>query len=153
MATVVAANLILDVHAELGEGPIWDPSRRRLFFVDINGRRLHVFDPSTGGHRSMEMSRQVSAVAWTTRGDLVAAAGSGFVRIDPEKGVMTDITDVEDAARRTRMNDGAADARGRFWAGTMSLEGTAGQGTPSARSGRWNVPSTSTPATKRCGPP
>lgn len=152
MTTVVAANLVLDVHAELGEGPIWDPSRERLFFVDINGRRLHVFNPSTGAHRSVEVSRQVSAVACTTRGDLVAAAGSGFVRIDPENGVMIDITHVEDAARRTRMNDGAADARGRFWAGTMSLEGTAGQGTLYRLDPDLTVHAVVTPVTTSNGP-
>src|SRR5690606_28273229 len=39
------------------------------------------------------------------------------------------IVEVEPASRRTRMNDGAVDPAGRFWAGTMSLDGVEGQGT------------------------
>ena len=40
--------LVLDAGAELGEGPSWDERRAALLWVDITGRRVHVFDPATG---------------------------------------------------------------------------------------------------------
>ena len=32
----------------LGEGPVWDPQEQALYWVDIVGRRIRRFDPSTG---------------------------------------------------------------------------------------------------------
>jgi sugar lactone lactonase YvrE len=121
--------LVLDVRAELGEGPIWDAALRRLLFVDIHQRRLHSFDPITGDHRVFQLERAVSAITPTKAGDWLAAADLGFVRIDPATGDITSLPDVEPARSRRRMNDGAVDPAGRFWAGSMSLDGVAGQGT------------------------
>jgi sugar lactone lactonase YvrE len=124
-----AVELVCDARMELGEGPIWDHRRKRLVFVDIHREQVHEFDPVTGHHRVLSMGTPVSAVGLADAGDWVAAAAGGFVRIDPVTGRLTEIVQVEAASRRTRMNDGAVDPSGRFWAGTMSLDGVAGQGT------------------------
>lgn len=122
-------SLVLDVRAELGEGPIWDARRQCLVFVDIHARRVHTFDPVTRGHHVHEIGRMVSAVVPTKAGDWLAAADRGFIRIDPDTGHVTPLVDVEPDGSRRRMNDGAVDGHGRFWAGSMSLDGVAGQGT------------------------
>lgn len=124
-----AVQLVCDARAELGEGPLWDDDRSRLIFVDIGRQHLHVFDPASASHRTMSMQVPVSAVGLTVAGDWIAAGGGGFRRVDPETGTETPIVDVEIAARRTRMNDGCVDPAGRFWAGSMSLDGVEGQGT------------------------
>jgi sugar lactone lactonase YvrE len=121
--------LVLDARTLLGEGPIWDVSRRTLVFVDIHQGRVHEFEPGTAGHRVIDAGLEVSAVAPTRAGDWIAAAGRGFVRIDPVSGRLTPIVDVEPEGSRRRMNDGAVDPAGRFWAGSMSQDGVAGQGT------------------------
>jgi sugar lactone lactonase YvrE len=121
--------LVCDARAELGEGPIWDERRRRLVFVDITGRRVHLFDPATGASRWFPVSVPVSAIGLAESGDWIAAGGGRFLRIDPESGAETPVVGVEAPERRTRMNDGAVDPAGRFWAGSMSLDGVAGQGT------------------------
>jgi sugar lactone lactonase YvrE len=121
--------LALDVRAELGEGPIWEARLNALVFVDIHERRVHVFEPASGSHRVIQTDRMVSAVTPTVDGDWLAAADLGFVRIDPATGRISPIVDVEPSGSRRRMNDGAVDPAGRFWAGSMSLDGLAGQGT------------------------
>jgi sugar lactone lactonase YvrE len=123
------ARLVLDARAELGEGPLWDDRRARLLFVDIQRQQIHEFNPITGLDRVIDTTVPVSALALTEAGDWLAAGGQGFLRIDPDTGAETTIARVEDASRRTRMNDGYVDPAGRFWAGTMSLDGVAGQGT------------------------
>ncbi|ODS56250.1 MAG: hypothetical protein ABS36_07550 [Acidobacteria bacterium SCN 69-37] len=123
------AHLVCDVRAELGEGPIWDHRRQRLVFVDIHRQQIHEFDPATGRHRVLSAGVAVSAIGLRASGGWVAAAAGGFVGVDPDSGRLTSLVDVEDAVRRTRMNDGAVDPAGRFWAGTMSLDSVAGQGT------------------------
>jgi sugar lactone lactonase YvrE len=113
--------LVLDARAELGEGPLWDDRRQRLLFVDILRGDVHAFDPVTGTDRVVNVGRSVGAIALTTRGDWILAAERGFFRADPETGHTTLIVDVEPGRTDTRMNDGAVDPAGRFWAGTSSL--------------------------------
>ena len=122
-------DLVLAAGTELGEGPLWDDRRQQLLFVDILRGDVHAFDPQTGADRVVNAGRPVGAIALTERGDWVLAAGRGFVRADPETGRTTPIVDVETEADRTRMNDGAVDPSGRFWAGSCSLVGEAGRGT------------------------
>jgi sugar lactone lactonase YvrE len=121
--------LVLAAGTELGEGPVWDDRRERLLFVDILRGDVHAFHPPTGTDRVVNVGRAVGAVALTTRGDWVLAAGRGFVRANPETGHTTAMVDVEREDANTRMNDGAVDPAGRFWAGSCSLVGEAGRGT------------------------
>ena len=39
--------LVLDAKAELGEGPLWDEREKRLYWVDIVGHALHIYDPAS----------------------------------------------------------------------------------------------------------
>ena len=120
--------LVLDAKAELGEGPIWDVSRRQLLFVDIMRGHVHAFDPATGKDRVFEVQQPVGAVACTARGDWLIAAGRGFSRLDPDTGRITPVAEAAPGRTGVRMNDGYVDRRGRFWAGTLSLERKADQG-------------------------
>lgn len=114
-------DIALDVKADLGEGPIWDAARRSLLFVDIMRGEVHEFDPANGRHAIFEVGQPVGALAPTTRGDWMAAVRDGFVRLDPATGGTRLAAIVEDDRPDNRMNDGYCDARGRFWAGTMSM--------------------------------
>lgn len=117
------AELVLDVRAELGESPVWDDRRERLVFVDIMHGRVHEFDPRSLATRVHEIGQPVGAVALSERGDWILAARDGFFRCDPESGAVSLIAAVEADLAGNRMNDGAVDARGRFWAGTMATIG------------------------------
>ena len=125
----IVPELVYDVKAELGEGPLWDDRRRVLLFVDIMRGHVHAFDPTTKADRVYEVGEPVGAVACTERGDWVLAAGRGFARLDPDSGRVTPIVEAVPDRTDVRMNDGYVDPRGRFWAGTLSLARAAGQGT------------------------
>ena len=120
--------LILDVAAELGEGPLWDAERGVLLFVDIMRGDVHVFDPATTFHRVVHVGLPVGAVACSVRGDWIAAAGQGFYRIDPESGRLTAVAEAAPGRSDLRMNDGYVAPSGSFWAGTMSLQRAPNQG-------------------------
>lgn len=119
---------VSNFRAELGEGPLWDQGRTCLWFVDIMRGHVHRFDPGSGQDRLYEIGQPVGALAVAARGDLVCAVRDGFVRLDPESGAVTPLVDVEKDLPRNRMNDGYVDARGRFWAGTMSMDGVRNAG-------------------------
>ena len=120
--------LVLDARAELGEGPLWDPIRQRLLFVDIMRGHLHVFDPVEGLDHVIDVGRPVGAVACTMRGDWVVAAAQGFYRIDPDTERVTPLAEAAPGRPDVRMNDGYVDAAGNFWAGTLSLNRTPERG-------------------------
>jgi sugar lactone lactonase YvrE len=114
-------DVALDVRVDLGEGPIWDAARQRLLFVDIPRGDVYEFDPSTGHHAIFEVGQPCGAVTPTQRGDWLIAARDGFLRLNPGTGTTRLAAIVEDDRPDNRMNDGYCDARGRFWAGTMSM--------------------------------
>jgi sugar lactone lactonase YvrE len=125
----VQVDLALDVCAELGEGPVWDDRRERLLFVDIMRGHVHEFDPATGRDRVIEVGQPVGALALAERGDWIVAAKDGFHRLDPDSGRVSLLASVEADSKETRMNDGAVDPAGRFWAGTMGMDSVSERGT------------------------
>ena len=120
--------LALDCRCQLGEGPIWDDRVGRLLFVDINGHQIHAFDPVSRAHETFDTGEYVSAIALHERGGYLITLQHDFARLDLETGVLTRVASVETPPVDTRFNDGYVDARGRFWAGTMSLVGVPRQG-------------------------
>ena len=119
-------SLAFDLRLELGESPVWDPGTSRLLFVDILRGAIHELDPSTARDAVVDVGLPVGSVALAADGARVIAAGVGFYRLEAD-GALRRLARVSERAD-IRMNDGNVDARGRFWAGTMSLVGAAGQG-------------------------
>ena len=116
------ADLVVDAHARLGEGPVWCAGEGVLYWVDIDLGRVHRYDPVTDTDEHLDVGEPVGAVVPTRSGGLALAVKGGFAVIDswPEQPRM--LSDVEADRPETRMNDGACDTRGRFWAGTMHAE-------------------------------
>src|SRR5437762_1319224 len=122
IATEIDATPVLDAKTELGEGQIWDSRRSCLFFVDILRGRVHRFDPSGSALHTIQIDQPVGAVALSEGEDLMLAARDGFARLTLATGRMQMIAAVEADRPDQRMNDGACDPAGRFWAGTMALD-------------------------------
>lgn len=105
----------------VGEGPLWVAETGCLWWVDIDGKAVRRCDVRTGDTTSFEMAMPPAALALHEDGSLVLAAGTGFYRMDPAAGALKPIVELPDQGTPVRMNDGATDPAGRFWAGTMSL--------------------------------
>jgi sugar lactone lactonase YvrE len=113
---------------ELGEGVTWDASRQRLISVDIMRGRVHLFDPATSDLLTLTTGQPVGAAVPCRDGGLMLAVRDGFARLHLPGGAMTFVAHVELDRPGQRMNDGACDAVGRFWAGTMCMEERPGLG-------------------------
>jgi sugar lactone lactonase YvrE len=122
MTRSIAVDLFADAHAELGEGPVWDPIERCVYFVDVVARRVHRIDVSSSASRVFDVDRMAGAVALTRGGDLLLAMQGGFARLDPRTAAVRPIATVEADRADIRMNDGKCDPAGRFWAGTMAID-------------------------------
>jgi sugar lactone lactonase YvrE len=123
----MTAELLLDVRAELGEGPVWDDRRERLLWVDILAGHVHATDPESGADDVVEVGTEVGAVALRAGEGLVLAVRDGFALLDPG-GTLRMVADVEADTPGNRFNDGACDRAGRFFAGTMAFAETPGAG-------------------------
>ena len=112
----------------VGEGAIWDSQRQVLYWVDIIGHKLFVYDPASGENRTIDTLQAVGTVVPRAAGGLVVALHNGFASLDPDTGLMHPIADPERDIPANRFNDGKCDPAGRLWAGTMEFDGTPGRG-------------------------
>ena len=108
----------------MGEGAVWDDRAEVLWWVDIPAGLVHCYSPNTGTNKTIEYGEPVGCLAVREAGGLVLAAKSGFWFFDTETGARTSIADPEAHMPENRFNDGATDAQGRFWAGTMKDGGS-----------------------------
>lgn len=120
------AELVSDVHAELGEGPIWDARTQELLWVDILPGVVHRFDPATGGDRAFFAGGFVGAIVPRAAGGYALADADGFA-LASDDGEVTPLVAVGHDFT-IRMNDGACDSAGRFWAGSMRIDESEGGG-------------------------
>jgi sugar lactone lactonase YvrE len=116
----VDIELVWDAHADTGEGPIWEAGSRRLFWVDVTGRLVHVLEPAGDLTRTYAAGQDVGAAASRASGGLVLALGRGFALLDLDSGEIETIAEPEAGNPQNRMNDGKCDSGGRFWAGSMA---------------------------------
>ena len=120
--------LLVDAHAQVGEGPLWDEERQVLYWVDILSSLLYIYDPATGENRALDVGRHVGTVVTRASGGLMLAVREGFASFDLETQELTLIANPEAHITGNRFNDGKCDPAGRFWAGTMAYENPTNQG-------------------------
>jgi sugar lactone lactonase YvrE len=105
--------------AVVGESPLWDPRERRLYWVDIQGKRVHRFDPASGVNETFDLPEIVTCLCFRERGGLLLTLRKNFAFFDPDMGKLELLAAVEPDLPHNRFNDGRVDPQGRFWAGTM----------------------------------
>jgi len=115
----------------LSEGPRWHEERGELLWVDILGAKFHRGrldeDEALREVATIAVDRHIGAVAPAAGGGYVLAAGTGFLYVN-EAGEVRELAQPEAGRRDVRMNDGACDPAGRFWAGTMAYDESPGAG-------------------------
>jgi sugar lactone lactonase YvrE len=121
--------VVLTERAYHGEGPVWDQAGRRLLWVDIMAGLAHAYAPATGSHSSWRFGRDVGCVAPLRDRGLIAGVREGFAVVDEEsEGNARTIAAPLAGDESIRMNDGACDPGGRFWAGSMAYDERPGAG-------------------------
>jgi sugar lactone lactonase YvrE len=114
----------------LGEGARWDARRGELLRVDILAGRVYRDRVAEDGAlvpvATYRVPMTVGAIT-PVEGDesWLLAAGRGFIHLTVDGSFCT-LAEVAPAG--ARMNDGACDPQGRFWAGTMAEDHHAGGG-------------------------
>jgi sugar lactone lactonase YvrE len=124
MTRILGAEIAVSAQCQLGEGPVWDVSRRLLWWVDILAGHVHTIDPDTGGRASFDAGDPVGAVGLTRGGGLVLALVDGFALADHHGQRLTRVPGFTIDRTAIRFNDGKPDPWGNFCAGTMACDET-----------------------------
>lgn len=117
--------IVVRANAKLAEGPRWDAPTRRLLWVDIEGCKLHVVEG--GEDRAIGLDTMVGAAAPMNGGAVLVALADRLALVDLADESVRMLVSLPHGPT-LRSNDGACDAAGRFWIGTMALDQTPGAG-------------------------
>ncbi len=119
---------LLVARAKLGECPVWSVPEQCLYWVDIDGKAVHRYDPATGRDESRPTAGRPGSLA------LTAAAGRLLVAMEHQvgwfawqEGDFRPWIDLEPPGTGNRLNDGRCDPAGRFWVGSMYEDTSAGK--------------------------
>ena len=114
------AELLVDCKNQHGEGIIWNPADRRVWWTDIEGRALWSYDPENGDSKSYPMPDRVCCFAPRAKGGLIAAFADRVSLVDLDGGDEVVVHLFEPNDSETRLNDGRTDRAGRFVLGGMN---------------------------------
>ncbi|KAK9810713.1 hypothetical protein WJX73_001808 [Symbiochloris irregularis] len=129
--TSTQAELIHASRCKLGESPSWDERVQRLYYVDVNEHKVHVFDPATKEDYFIDCGEMTSAVMPSTNEtQLVATLTRNVVVVDLDKRATTTVlatTPKEHGDKQWRFNDAKASPSGALILGRMFLDGPANE--------------------------
>lgn len=123
---MTAVQVFGETACTLGEGPMWHPERKQLFWFDILSKQLLTVE--NGEQRHWQFDECVSAAGWVDTDTLLMASESGLYRFSIKSGARELVVPMEADNPVTRSNDGRADPWGGFWIGTMGFNAEPGAG-------------------------
>ena len=125
--TVQMATLAYKTKAALGEGAIWNYKTQELYWLDIEGKKLNIYNPTSEENKVLETVSRVGTVVPFTEKEALVALEDGVHKINLKTGKSTLFTDMKSELPESRLNDGKCDPAGRFWVGSMHLEQLTGK--------------------------
>ena len=115
---MTAWQTVTTVANELGESPFWHPHEQMLYWVDIPGKKILRANVTMGSVQTWPMPCEPGCIAPAASGGLVIALRDGIYRAHEWNGALQRIAPAPYDTSRLRFNDGKADPKGRFWAGS-----------------------------------
>jgi len=120
----LTAELEYEIEAQLGEGAIWNYKTQEFYWIDIEGKLLHIYNPKAKVNRSLVTPSRIGTVVPYTKNEVVVALEDGIYKLNIETEVLSLLSDVEVLITENRFNDGKCDPLGNLWVGSMHLEQT-----------------------------
>lgn len=113
--------LIADFECHCGEGPIYHPDDRVLYWTDIPTGRMFRYDPATGSSACFYEDRPVGGYTLQADGSLLLFRDRANVAVMRDGQVVDHIIEELPDEVGTRFNDVIADPAGRVFCGTMPV--------------------------------
>lgn len=122
MSTTIKASPIVQTENILGEGPLWHSIHQMLYWVDIQSKIVHGYEPHTGLHREWPVPKKVGTIVPASNGHLILGLQGEIAELDPVSGNVSTLVRLESDRPQNRCNDGKCDPAGRLWVGTMNVD-------------------------------
>ena len=111
--------LIVDTADQTGEGPLWHPAERKLYWGDITEGELYRYDPETGCHELVFRADQMfGGYTFQADGSILLFMEEGRIGVLRD-GNLEIAVDGIPGEEENRFNDVIADPEGRVFCGTM----------------------------------
>lgn len=115
--------VVADVDCATGEGPLWHPEQKVIYWVDIPNGKLFQYHPATEEHELVFEGPPIGGFTIQEDGQLLLFMAQGRVALwdpygDPDQELVVVIEEIP-AERDNRFNDVIADPAGRVFCGTM----------------------------------
>jgi D-xylonolactonase len=110
--------IVLDIKCKLGEGPLWHPLEKKLYWLDILEGIIYRYDPETGMVEEAYRGDIVGGYTIQEDGSLLLFMEKGVVKLWKDKKLIP-LIDEFPPLNGTRFNDVIADPAGRVFCGTM----------------------------------
>lgn len=111
--------IVADYQCVTGEGPLWHPVEKRLYWVDIPSGRLMRYDPAARSSEVFEIGSPIGGFTLQADGDLLLFMARGAVQ-RWHNGALTPVVEEIPYEADNRFNDVIADPEGRVYCGTMT---------------------------------
>ena len=108
--------LLYDIKATLGEGPVWDARTGTLYWIDILNKRIYA-----NGDVFLESDETIGCLSLRKNGGLIFTKRASVWTCESDSSKLTLVHALADEPVNNRFNDGKCDPRGRFLAGTMDM--------------------------------
>ena len=106
----------------LGEGPVWAAAEGRLYWFDIQGKRLNWLTPDSDEAGGFDLPLRASVAAPRRAGGLVLVTEAGLAHFDTATGRF-ELRAPMSFGPGFRTNDGKIDVAGRLWWSSMDDDG------------------------------
>ena len=114
--------LVCEIPSKLGEGAIWNYKTSELYWVDIEGEKLHVFDTETKMNKTLEMPCKIGTVVpCIEESKAVVALEDGIYIVNLKTNELKLLSDIESDMLENRFNDGKCDPNGNLWVGSIYM--------------------------------
>ncbi len=110
--------LIADYACVCGEGPLWHPDEKRLYWLDIAKGRMFRYEPATGKHEQCYEGQPIGGFTIQADGDLLLFMSRCTVKTWRD-GRMATIIEETPEEQETTFNDVIADPMGRVFCGSL----------------------------------
>ncbi len=114
---------LLRTSNELGEGPLWNPVEKKLYWIDIPVGHTHRITPGASSYETFVIDQMVGCLALRAKGGFLTALQHGIYLWNPDTNSLEQLIDPEADKPHSRFNGGKVDRAGRFWAGTTGDNG------------------------------
>lgn len=109
----------------LGESPVWDDARGRVWWIDGVAGKLRGLDLDSSRQVGHVLGGHLGSVALASDGLLLIARDHEIALCDPATGALALVLTLHSADPAMRLNDGKTDRQGRFLCAGMGRGGAA----------------------------